>query len=239
MIDYGTAVDTVTLLVNQATPTVSWSAPANIAAGTALTSLQLDASSPVSGTFTYTPGAGTVLSAGPHTLSVTFTPFDKVDYSNKIAATSITVNSGGGTWDTGTVTLFVNGSAVSSANYGQGSTTSTVAQLLANDASSGAPVTVTAVDDALFVQAKTPGAASDYSYQSAGDQLGFDGFPSAFFRVSTDQRKPLWWGQRREQGRHSLQLQHPERSWGGFDAVGNVVAFTDWVLICASRPSTL
>ncbi len=44
--------------------------------------------------FVYIPAAGTVLSAGSHTLSVTFTPTDTTDYSTPgPATTTITVNS--------------------------------------------------------------------------------------------------------------------------------------------------
>ena len=69
--DYSTATTTVSLTVNQVTPTISWTAPSAITYGTALSATQLDASSTVAGTFAYTPASGTVLTAGAHTLSVT------------------------------------------------------------------------------------------------------------------------------------------------------------------------
>ena len=37
------------------------------------------------------PAAGTTLDAGPHTLSVTFTPTDAANYSSATATTTITV----------------------------------------------------------------------------------------------------------------------------------------------------
>ncbi len=55
-------------------PAVSWTAPAGIVYGTALGSLQLDATANVPGTFAYSPAAGAILGAGTHALSVTFTP---------------------------------------------------------------------------------------------------------------------------------------------------------------------
>jgi subtilisin-like proprotein convertase family protein len=65
-----------------ATPTLSWTAPAAITYGTALSGTQLNAtatynSTNVPGTLTYSSPAGTVLSAGANqTISVTFTPSD-------------------------------------------------------------------------------------------------------------------------------------------------------------------
>jgi hypothetical protein len=89
---------TGTLKINQATPTITWPAPAAITYGTALSSAQLDAtasinSAAIAGAFVYSPAAGTVLSAGTHTLSVTFTPADTTDYSTPgPATTTINVN---------------------------------------------------------------------------------------------------------------------------------------------------
>ena len=91
-IDYATATQTVQLLVNQAAPTISWSTPAAISYGTALSGTQLDASSTVAGTFAYTPAAGTVLSAGTQTLSVSFTPTNTIDYTAASQTVQLVVN---------------------------------------------------------------------------------------------------------------------------------------------------
>ena len=91
-VDYTTATDSVTLTVNQRTPHITWPTPAPITAGTALSSKQLDASSGVAGTFAYTPAAGTVLTAGTHTLSVTMTPTDTTDYTTATVTVTLTVN---------------------------------------------------------------------------------------------------------------------------------------------------
>ncbi len=82
-----------TFTITRATPVLSWTAPASIAYGTALSATQLDATaslngSPVSGSFVYTPAAGTVLSAGAHTLSATFTPSDTTDFNTPAAVTT-------------------------------------------------------------------------------------------------------------------------------------------------------
>lgn len=68
-------------LVGGATPDVSWTAPADITYGTALSSTQLNATSSVPGDFVYSPPAGTQLNAATaQTLSVTFTPADATAY---------------------------------------------------------------------------------------------------------------------------------------------------------------
>ncbi|HEV2133117.1 MAG TPA: choice-of-anchor tandem repeat GloVer-containing protein [Terracidiphilus sp.] len=84
--------NTVNIMVGKSMPTITWSTPSPIVQGTALSSAQLDASASVTGTFAYNPPAGTVLSAGTQTLSVTFTPADTTDYSTATASVTLTVN---------------------------------------------------------------------------------------------------------------------------------------------------
>ena len=91
--DYSAATNvTQTLVVNKATPTITWATPAAINYGTALSGTQLDASASVGGTFAYSPASGTVLAAGSQTLSVTFTPTDPTDYTTATATVTLTVN---------------------------------------------------------------------------------------------------------------------------------------------------
>jgi len=92
--DYSPVSTTVPLSVTKGTPTVTWANPAAITFGTALSATQLDASSPVPGTFAYSPAAGTVLTVGSHTLSVTFTPTDTTDYSPVSTTVPLTVTKG-------------------------------------------------------------------------------------------------------------------------------------------------
>src|SRR5207248_7756431 len=74
------------------TPKITWSNPANLVYGMALSSTQLDATASVPGTFTYTPAAGTVLKAGNgQTLSVSFTPTDTIDYTGVTGTATINV----------------------------------------------------------------------------------------------------------------------------------------------------
>ena len=80
------------LTIQKATPTITWTQPAAITPGTALSGTQLDASANVPGSFVYTPAAGTILPMGANqNLSVTFTPTDKVDYKTVSTQTMITV----------------------------------------------------------------------------------------------------------------------------------------------------
>ncbi len=90
--NYAVALNNGTLTVNQVTPTISWTSPASITYGTALSAAQLSATSSVPGSFVYTPAAGTMLNAGNQTLSATFTPIDTTDYTNAIATTTFVVN---------------------------------------------------------------------------------------------------------------------------------------------------
>ena len=73
-------------------PVITWPAPAPITYGTPLSGAQLDATANVAGTFAYNPAAKTILTAGMHTLSVTFTPTDTTDYNTATAMVTLQVN---------------------------------------------------------------------------------------------------------------------------------------------------
>lgn len=80
-----------TLTIGKATPNITWSNPTDIVYGTTLSSIQLNATSIVEGTFSYTPISGTKLNAGSNqNLSVTFTPTDATNYTS--AAKQVTIN---------------------------------------------------------------------------------------------------------------------------------------------------
>src|SRR5207237_1254628 len=89
--NYATATPTVSVTVLKATPTITWPAPADIAYGTALIATQLNATASAPGTLAYTPALGTVLDAGTHALSVTFTPTESANYSGATATATLTV----------------------------------------------------------------------------------------------------------------------------------------------------
>ena len=90
--EYAAASATGSLTVTKATPTITWSNPAGIVFGTALSVTQLDATASVPGMLTYTPAAGSVLHAGnDQTLSVSFTPSDAADFNGATGSVTIDV----------------------------------------------------------------------------------------------------------------------------------------------------
>jgi outer membrane protein OmpA-like peptidoglycan-associated protein len=70
---------------------LTWATPVAITYGTTLSSTQLDAEAAVGGTFAYTPDTGVLLTAGTHTLSVTFTPTSS-NYAPATATVTFLVN---------------------------------------------------------------------------------------------------------------------------------------------------
>ena len=86
---YTRAAAIVPLTVRQGIPVLAWSAPAAVSYGTTLSALQLNATASLPGSFSYNPPLGTLLEAGSHTLSATFTPADAANYA--AVATSATL----------------------------------------------------------------------------------------------------------------------------------------------------
>ncbi len=70
----------ITQVVQPAVPQVNWNPPAKIATGDILSLIELNAVSPVPGSFIYTPGTGTLLPVGTHTLYARFLPVDTRNY---------------------------------------------------------------------------------------------------------------------------------------------------------------
>jgi len=93
--NYTTASKNVLINVSKATPTITWSNPANIVYGTALSGTQLNATAtnPINGTgvagsFNYTPAAGIVLHAGNgQTLRADFAPSVTANYNTPVQKT--------------------------------------------------------------------------------------------------------------------------------------------------------
>ena len=87
-----TQVDGTLTVTALQVPVITWSAPSDITFGTTLDGTQLNATADTGGTFTYTPASGTMLDAGSHSITATFTPTDTVTYSTAIETVMITVN---------------------------------------------------------------------------------------------------------------------------------------------------
>jgi RHS repeat-associated protein len=130
------------------------------------------------------------------------------------------------TADTGTVTLTVNNAVIATTNYGAGATPSSIAADLAAAMPATAPVKATAVNDALYLVAATPGAASNYAYsiQNAGwDYQDFSqpSFPASVISGNLD---------------GGANASSPGQSTpvynfaGSYDGVGNLTVFTDSVM---------
>jgi hypothetical protein len=92
--NYNAVSANVSVTVGKATPVVTWSNPVGITHGTALSAAQLNASTSVNGTFSYTPVIGTVLGAGNQTLAVVFTPSDTTNYNTVNSSVTLTVAKG-------------------------------------------------------------------------------------------------------------------------------------------------
>jgi uncharacterized delta-60 repeat protein len=72
-------------------PVITWSNPADITYGTALSGTQLNATANVAGSFSYNPSSGTVLDAGnAQALHVDFTPTDTTQYNT--ASKDVAIN---------------------------------------------------------------------------------------------------------------------------------------------------
>src|SRR6202042_1387381 len=112
-VNYSTVTKTVQIVVTQAAPVITWSNPASIVYGTALSATQLNATASVPGTLVYTPAAGSIPAAGTDTLSVTFTPTDTTSYSTATKTVQITVTQASSTVTWPTPAGIVYGTALS------------------------------------------------------------------------------------------------------------------------------
>jgi len=109
---------------------------------------------------------------------------DSYDLASTSSTWTETVNAAsptGGTYDTGTITLTVNGSTAASMTYGSTATASSVAAGLVSGIQSGAPVSLTAVDNTLYINATGQGSGTDYSYTLQTTSWNSSLFPNPSF----------------------------------------------------------
>ena len=155
---------TITASPSTNTPTISWSAPAAISYGTALSSTQLNATASVAGTFTYTPAAGTVLKPGTQSLSAVFTPTNKT-YSAATATVQITVNQATPVITWGPLAAIAPGTALGSAQLD--ATANVPGAFAYNPAAGNVPAAGTLQLTATF----TPTDTTDYASATAHNTL--------------------------------------------------------------------
>jgi hypothetical protein len=176
----------VTLVVNKATPTITWATPASITYGMVLSSTQLNATASVTGTFVYSPAAGTTPAVGSDTLSVTFTPTDTTDYTTATASVTLVVtaypvpvissmspaftSAGGATFTlTITGTEFVSGSTAYWGTTALATTYMSATQLTAQVTAASI---ATAGTTAVTIQTPTPGGGTSNSILFEVDTSG-------------------------------------------------------------------
>jgi hypothetical protein len=159
--NYTTASASVTLVVNKATPTITWATPAPITFGTALSGTQLNATASVPGTFAYNPPAGTVPAAGTQTLSVTFTPTDTTNYTTATASVTLQVSKATPTITWATPAAITFGTPLSAAQL---NATANVAGTFAYNPAAGA---VLAAGSQTLSVTFTPTDLVDYTTASA------------------------------------------------------------------------
>ena len=133
---------------------------------------QLNASSTVAGSLTYSPSAGTILTAGSHTLSVTFTPTDTTDYTTAAATVTLTVNKAAPAIAWATPAAITYGTALSAAQL---DATASVAGKFAYSPAAG---TVPPVGTDTLTVTFTPTDATDYTTATASVALKVNPAPS-------------------------------------------------------------
>ena len=240
-VDFTDASGTVVLTVAQAAPTITWNTPAPITYGTPLSSAQLNATAslngqPLPGTFTYSPAAGVVLTAGNQILTVTFTPLDIKAYSPVVSTVALTVTQ---------VKPFISWSAPSPITYG---TALSAAQLDASASIAGQSVagsftylpaigTVPSAGTQTLSAIFAPEDATDYASASATVVLSVaPGVPT----ISWPTPAPVTPGTVLGQGQLDATA-----SWGGnpiagtctyLPAAGTVLAAGTYTLTCVFTP---
>ena len=166
-VNYFPSVANVTLIVDKATPTITWSAPAPIGYGTAI-GPQLNAAADVPGSFVYSPAAGAILNAGAQTLSAAFTPADQANYNDASAQVTLQVNKATPSITWGTPSAIVYGTALGGTQLN--ATTGVAGSF---DYAPGAGAVLNAGSQALMV-VFTPADTANYNGATANVTLQVD-----------------------------------------------------------------
>ena len=178
--NYNTATVTVSLIVNKATPAVTWATPSAITYGTALSATQLNATASVAGTFAYSPASGSIPSVGTQTLSATFTPTDSANYNSASATVLLTVIVAVPGAPTSISTTTANGEATvtfnAPSNIGSSAITGYTIRATATD---GSTVMVNASGSPAKVTGLTPGKSYRFSVTANNSAGSSDTSPTS------------------------------------------------------------
>jgi RHS repeat-associated protein len=135
--------------------------------------------------------------------------------------------------DTGSVTLSVNNSTISTASYGVMSTPASIAATLAANASTSAPVYVAAVNDALYLTSTGAGSSTDsitYSVTNGSyDSTDFSQPSFPYAPISGTLSGDLSGGSSGGSGSPVTVYSYTVPS-GGYSANGNLLSYTDSVM---------
>lgn len=160
------------------------------------------------------------------------TPFGALDIQGPTTSFSFTQSGFQSTTsavsDYGTVMLTVNGLTAAMTNYGAGATPASIAEALAASVTSDSPVTVRAVNDTLYLEAKTTGPSSDYSY-SLTSTYDSSAFSQPSFPASSGNLDGGADANTSEGTIYSYSIPSPATSTQGYNPNGTILGYTDSV----------
>lgn len=140
------------------------------------------------------------------------------------------------TVDTGTVTLTVGGVVAAQTSYGDGATPSSIAESLAASVTSNSLVNITAVGNTLNIQSKLAGAGTNYSYSlqtTSWDSTDFSqpsfAYPAVSGNLDGGGNASSSTSQQTVYS-YSIPSYVSGQTPTGYDAVGNIVGYTDSVM---------
>jgi len=155
------------------TPSITWNTPAAIQYGTALGNAQLNATANTPGSFAYAPAAGTMLQAGPQTLTAIFIPANNTNSSAAMATVQLTVTQASPVITWAPPSAVAQGTALSTAQL---DATANVPGTFSYNPAAGA---VLQAGTQQLTATFTPSDATDYALAAAHNSLTVTGSSGA------------------------------------------------------------
>lgn len=176
-------------------------------------------------------GATTVITFGLHG-SETFGALDVTGSTTSFHLTSSGFSSQGSqVFDSGTIQLTVNGLTAATTTYAAGATPDTVAAGLVNGITAASPVTLSEANGSLYLVSKTTGLNTDYSYTLQTTSWDSAVFTEPSFVPGGLSGNLDGGANANSAGGQVYSFSIPSYVQGspptGYDAVGNVVGYTD------------